>query len=389
MIFPATKTWSLRALGIAAFLALLLSVQIVLAQNFSDYINLMVMQAGVAVILAVSLNLINGIAGQFSLGHVGFAAIGAYASASFSVFVGPRLALVDPLIFAIGLVIGALAAAIAGWLVGTPSLRLRGDYLAIVTLGFGEIIRVVLRNIDAVGGATGLDNIPRWTSFAWVAGLAAACIACVWSLSDSVIGRSMRAVREDEIAAEAAGINTTRVKVTAFVVGAAWAGVAGGLQAHFSSLIRPTDFTFLDSVKIVVMVVLGGLGSISGAAIAGAGLRVLEEKLRNSDWAIGAGVLLALLTAVLAWNASDKKAPVAARLRVFVAPVAMLGAVLGLHFFGRVWVEANAPSLRYLIYALILIVLMLLRPQGLFGRSELGAHLWRRRAKPDSESTPQ
>jgi len=393
MIFPATKIWSLRAVGGAAFLALLLGVQFVLAQRFSDYTNLMIMQAGVAVILAVSLNLINGIAGQFSLGHVGFAAVGAYASAAFTVFAGPKLPFINPIVFALGLLVGALAAALAGWLVGTPSLRLRGDYLAIVTLGFGEIIRVVLRNINAgkeLRGATGFDDIPTWTSFVWVAGLAAACIVCVWSVSDSAIGRSMRAVREDEIAAEAAGINTTRVKVTAFVIGAAWAGVAGGLQAHFSSLIRPTDFSFLESVKIVVMVVLGGLGSISGAAIAGAGLRVLEEKLRNSDWAIGAGVLLALLTAVLAWNASDKNAPIAVRLRVLFAPAAMLGAVLGLHFFGRVWVEANAPSLRYIIYALILIVLMLLRPQGLFGRSELGAHLWRRRTKNTRDkSTPR
>jgi branched-chain amino acid transport system permease protein len=381
------KTWLLRA-GIAALvIALLFALQRGLAPRLTGSAALLIMQAGVAIILAASLNLISGITGQFSLGHAGFAAIGAYASAMFSIHAGPRLALVDPLIFALAILVGAAAAALGGYLVGLPSLRLRGDYLAIVTLGFGQIIYVVLRNIDAVGGATGLGDIPQWTNFIWTGGAVALCLACIWSLSNGVWGRSMRAVREDEVAAEAAGIDTTKVKVAAFVVGAAWAGVAGALQAHFSPVIQPSSAQFLESVKIVVMVVLGGLGSISGVAFAAVALRVLEEKLRDPSWAIGTGYALAVLTLWLSWRAVPLRASLGARARSLVFPFVLFGAVLALHLFGRAWVNANAPSLRYLIYALVLIVLMLLRPQGLFGGREVAL---RRKSSPaNSQSVEQ
>ena len=365
------KTWFLRFVIALFALLVLLAAQGFLAPRLTGSATLLIMQAGVAVVLATSLNLISGITGQFSLGHAGFAAIGAYAAAMFSIYAGPRLVFVDEVVFALAIGVGACAAAFAGYLVGLPSLRLRGDYLAIVTLGFGEIIRVVFRNISAVGGATGLDNIPQHTNFVWVGGAALLCIFSVWSLSDGAWGRSMRAVREDEVAAEAAGIDTTRVKVVAFVVGAAWAGVAGALQAHFSPIIRPIDFQFLESVKLVVMVVLGGLGSISGVAFAAIALRVLEEKLRNPAWAIATGYALAALTMWLSWQAIPRGADAFARLRRMTFPLVLLSAVVALHLFGRAWVDANAPSLRYLIYALVLIVLMMLRPQGLLGGREL------------------
>lgn len=366
------KTWLLRALLAAIVIGILFAAQRYLAPRLTGSASLLIMQAGVAIILAASLNLISGITGQFSLGHAGFAAIGAYASAMFSIHAGPRLALIDPLIFALAILVGAAAAALGGYLVGLPSLRLRGDYLAIVTLGFGQIIYVVLRNIDAVGGATGLGDIPQWTNFIWVGGAVSLCIACIWSLSNGVWGRSMRAVREDEVAAEAAGIDTTKVKVAAFVIGAAWAGVAGALQAHFSPVIQPSSAQFVESVKIVVMVVLGGLGSISGVAFAAIALRVLEEKLRNPVWAIGTGYALAALTLWLSWRAIPLRASLVTRARGLVFPFVLFAAVIALHRYGHGWVDANAPSLRYLIYSLVLIVLMLLRPQGLLGGREFG-----------------
>ncbi|HEX8552974.1 MAG TPA: branched-chain amino acid ABC transporter permease [Abditibacteriaceae bacterium] len=378
------KTWLLRAMAAALIIGILFVVQSVVAPRLTGSASLLIMQAGVAVVLATSLNLISGITGQFSLGHAGFAAVGAYASAMFSIHAAPRLALVDPLIFALAILVGAAASAFAGYLVGLPSLRLRGDYLAIVTLGFGQIIYVSLRNMDIVGGATGLDNIPQWTNFIWVGGAVALCLACVWSLNEGAWGRSMRAVREDEVAAEAAGIDTTRVKVTAFVVGAAWAGVAGALQAHFSPVIQPSSAQFVESVKIVVMVVLGGLGSISGVAFAAIALRVLEEKLRDPTWAITTGYALAALTAWLSWRAIPLHAALGTRVRSLGFAFALFISVLALHLFGREWVNANAPSLRYLIYALVLIVLMLLRPQGLLGRGEIGWPRWGGKNRPAS-----
>lgn len=372
------KKWLLRAAFVALTIVVLFALQSTLEPRLTGSAQLLIMQAGVAVILATSLNLISGITGQFSLGHAGFAAIGAYASAMFSIYAGPRLALVDPLIFALAILIGAVAAAFAGWLVGLPSLRLRGDYLAIVTLGFGQIIYVVLRNMDIVGGATGLGDIPQWTNFVWVGGAVALCLASIWSLSNGVWGRSMRAVREDEIAAEAAGIDTTRVKVVAFVVGAAWAGVAGALMAHFSPVIQPSSAQFVESVKIVVMVVLGGLGSISGVAFAAIALRVLEEKLRDPSWAIGTGYALAALTLWLSWRAIPLRATLATRARSLAFGAVLFGCVLALHLYGRAWVNDNAASLRYLIYALVLIVLMMLRPQGLLGGKEIGRAMFRK-----------
>jgi len=246
--------------------------------------------AGVNVMLAVSLNLTNGITGQFSIGHAGFFAVGAYAAAAVSVYAGPWLRTVTdilPLSLGDGVLLlvasagGMVAAAAAGWLVGMPSLRLRGDYLAIMTLGFGEIIRVLILNIDAVGGARGFIGIPRISNIFWVALGVTACIVTVRHLLHSSHGRALLAIREDEIAAQAMGIAVTRHKVTAFVIGAAFAGLAGSLFGHFTMYLHTNTFTFVKSFEIVIMVSLGGLGSIAGAVLGAVVLTILPELFRG------------------------------------------------------------------------------------------------------------
>jgi branched-chain amino acid transport system permease protein len=270
---------------------------------------------GINVILAVSLNLVNGYTGQFSLGHAGFMAVGAYSSAAMTIFMGPKILpmlggpksqLAIGILFCIALLVGALAAALAGIIVGAPSLRLKGDYLAIVTLGFGEIIRVIFRNVEAVGGALGLTGIPGYTNIFWVYLSAVLAIYVVLTMVHSTYGRGFLAVHDDEIAAEAMGINTTKYKIIAFVVAAFFAGMAGGLYGHFKLSIDPTGFGFMRSIEVVVMVILGGMGNTVGV--------------------IAAAILLTCLTE-------------------FLRPIG---------------------EYRMLIYSFLLIVLMLTRPQGLF-----------------------
>ena len=258
-----------------------------IAPQLDDYaVNILVL-IGINMILAVSLNLVNGHTGQFSLGHAGFMAVGAYTSSMITLAVAPSLqasgGLQQNALFAGALFLGGLTAAVFGLLVGIPSLRLRGDYLAIVTLGFGEIIRVVIQNTDALGGARGLAGIPPYTTLFWTFGLAAITIYVVACLVNSTYGRGFIAVRDDEIAAEAMGINTTKFKVNAFVIGAFFAGIAGGLYAHFISYIAPEGFNFLKSVDIVVMVILGGMGSTPGVAAAAILLTLLNEWLRDFE----------------------------------------------------------------------------------------------------------
>ncbi len=255
------------------------------------YIVRIIMLAGVAVTLSVSLNLINGFTGQFSIGHAGFMAVGAYSSAYFSVNYGVKIAaaLGDGYVGAfieyfIATIIGALVAGIAGLLVGVPSLKLKGDYLAIVTLGFGQIIVVVLNNIEAVGGARGFSGIPIVKSFFWIALVAVTTIIIVYNLVNSDFGRALISIREDELAAEAMGINTTRYKVIAFVISSAMAGAGGVLFAHcFDGYLNPKSFEFIKSFEILIMVILGGLGSIVGSIIGAIVLTVLPELLREFD----------------------------------------------------------------------------------------------------------
>ncbi|MEW6057847.1 MAG: branched-chain amino acid ABC transporter permease [Bdellovibrionota bacterium] len=287
------------------------------------YYSAIVAYAGINVTLAVSLNLVLGITGQFSMGHAGFMAVGAYVSSylSLTVFnhiqiVGLPLEVSQNLFFAVSLYIGGLASAGLGYVVGLPTLRLRGDYLAIVTLGFGEIIRVVLLNIDVVGAARGLPGIPRWTSFGWIYAIAFVSVLTVRRLMNSAHGRAFLAVREDEIAAEAMGVNATRVKVTAFVISSFFAGVAGGLFAHYLTYLNPAIFDFNRSFEIIIMVVLGGMGSTSGALVAALFLTGLREFLRPLQ-------------------------------------------------------EITKLDFRMVIYSILLIVLMLTRPNGFFGTREI------------------
>lgn len=235
---------------------------------YARILNLM----GINIILAVSLNLIMGFTGQLALGHAGFMSIGAYSAAIFS------LKLHAP--FPIALLAGGLFAAVISLLIALPTLRLKGDYLAITTLGFGQIIMVVINNIDALGGARGIAGIPPKTTFTWVFFVMILSILIIYNIIHSSQGRAMLSVREDEISAAAMGINTTKYKIMAFVIGSFFAGVAGGLFAHFNMFIQPSSFDFLMSVNIVTFVVLGGMGSLSASILSAGVLTYLPEWLR-------------------------------------------------------------------------------------------------------------
>jgi branched-chain amino acid transport system permease protein len=261
------------------------------------------------IILAVSLNLINGYTGQFSIGHAGFLAVGAYVGAIFTVKLGYP--------FEVSLIAGTIAAAFLGCLIGIPTLRLNGDYLAIATLGLGEIIRIAILNIDYVGGASGFMGIPRITTFAWAFWIAVLIMYIIKNFKNSSYGRACLAIRENEIAAETMGIDTTKYKVMAFTIGAAFAGTAGVLFSHYYYIAHPASFTFMRSFDILTMVVLGGLGSMTGA--------------------VTGAVLLTGISAAL----------------------------------------ADYPEWRMVIYSISLIVLMLNRPQGIFGSKELSMQMFR------------
>jgi branched-chain amino acid transport system permease protein len=297
---------------------------------FSDrldpYFLRVIMTIGINITLAVSLNLVNGYTGQFSLGHAGFMCVGAYASTAITMVVAPKIlgagapnVFLSGLVFIVALLVAGILAALSGLLVGAPSLRLKGDYLAIVTLGFSEIIRIIFLNIAAVGGARGLPGIPTYTNLFWVFAIAFITIYVVLAMVHSSYGRGFLAVHDDEIAAEAMGINSTKYKIIAFAVSAFFAGIAGGLYAHFKTFISPNGFDFMRSIEIVVMVILGGMGNTVGVIAAAILLTVLPEVLR---------------------------------------PV---------------------QDYRMIIYSFLLIVLMLTRPQGLFRLN------WQPRVKPASE----
>jgi branched-chain amino acid transport system permease protein len=213
--------------------------------------------------------------------------VGAYLAAAVSLFLGPKLlgdsggtAFTQALMFLAALTAGGLGAALAGLCVGVPSLRLKGDYLALVTLGFGEIIRVVFQNVEVLGGALGLNGIPPYTTIFWVLAFVALSVFTVTCLVNSTYGRGFLATKDDEVASEAVGLNTTRYKIVAFVIGAFFAGAAGGLYGHFKMTITPTGFDFTKSIEIVVMVILGGMGNTLGVILAAILLTLLPEVLR-------------------------------------------------------------------------------------------------------------
>ncbi len=291
--------WMFLVLSIIAYSVIqyLITYQII----DSLYSNMIILIT-INIILAVSLHLVIGITGQFSIGHAGFLAVGAYVSAI--------VTMKFQLPFPVAIIAGGAVAALAGLLVGIPTLRLRGDYLAIATLGFAEIIRIFFLNIDYVGGAAGMQvsHLTTWTS-------AFIClfitILVIVNFTNSRHGRAAISIRENEIAADAMGINTTYYKVAAFAIGSLFAGIAGALQAHNFYIINPTNFGFLKSFDILIFVVLGGLGSLSGSVIAAVFLTIVSTYLQDY------------------------------------------------------------PSTRMIIYSLVLVIVMLYRPKGLMGTLEI------------------
>jgi branched-chain amino acid transport system permease protein len=305
-----------------AFLILGLALQF----GFNAYIQILILQIMMFSIAAMSLNLVNGFTGQFSLGHAGFMAVGAYTSAYLSQLFPGFLESTHLFGFFLFSVAGGLIASFFGYLVGLPSLRLKGDYLAIVTLGYGEILRVILLNIEPLGAARGISGIvpyPElgfldrfWVSFAYVSLWFLICLFFLWRITRGRFGRQFLSVREDEVAALSLGLSTTKIKVSSFVIASFFAGVAGSIYAHLISIITPTVFGFMMSVNIVVMVVLGGMGSFSGSIIAAAFMTVMPELLRSLQTVTGV-------------------------------------------------------DLRMIIFSLSLILIMIFRPDGLFGEHEL------------------
>jgi branched-chain amino acid transport system permease protein len=273
-----------------AALALLLVLQATLRGVIGAYNYQIVILVGINIILAVSLNLVNGFTGQFSIGHAGFYAVGAYTSASLVYYGGLSVRAItgflppiaqDAVLLLLGLLAAAAAAGLAGLAVGIPSLRLRGDYLAIVTLGFGEIIRVLILNIDAIGGSRGFSGIPQLSNFFWVYLLVLITIVTVQNLVNSSYGRAFISIRDDEIAAEAMGVDTTRFKVLSFVISSMFAGIAGGLFGHYTMYLHPNSFLFTTSFYLIIMIVVGGLGSIEGAILGAVLVTVTLEVFRG------------------------------------------------------------------------------------------------------------
>ncbi|MDN5352227.1 MAG: branched-chain amino acid transport system permease protein [Clostridiales bacterium] len=237
------------------------------------------------IILATSLNLATGFLGQLTLGHAGFMAAGAYVSAITAIAL-KNSGMPNLLILIISLIAAAIVSALVGIAIGIPALRLRGDYLAIITLGFGEMIRVIINNLRGLtGGAQGLTGIPRIATFDNVFWVTALVILVLYRLTHSRQGRAIVSIREDEIAAEAVGVKTTYFKVLGFAIAAGFAGVGGGLYAHYLAFLDPKIFGFMRSVEILVIVVLGGMGSLTGSIFAAIILTILPEALRSfSDY---------------------------------------------------------------------------------------------------------
>ena len=242
-IMEKKKNWSALIIRVLLLAAVFSLVQyLIMNRILNQYYVINLTSMCINIILAVSLNVINGFTGQLSLGHAGFMALGAYAS----VFITVKMQ--QP--FILGLLFACLVAGVAGFLIGVPTLRLKGDYLAIATLGLGEIIRVVLQNIEYLGGSAGISPVPKYTTWPWLFACTVITVAAIINLIDSSYGRAIVSVREDEVASELMGINITRYKVLAFVVGALFAGLAGALYAHFFYIIKPETFGFLKSFDI-------------------------------------------------------------------------------------------------------------------------------------------
>lgn len=381
------KFWGIRLLSVIGALAFCFGIQ-ALSGVIDPFVFRIVTFIGLYITLAVSLNLINGITGQFSIGHAGFYMVGAYVTGFLTEMFYEQQSAGPVAWLLIMVVVGALAAALVGLIVGLPSLRLRGDYLAIVTLGFGEIIRITAINIEAVGGSYGLKFAPKiqepW--LIWL--LAIVCIAVCRNLLKNAHGLPFLAVREDEVASQAMGVNTTMTKVIAFVIGAAFAGGAGVLLAHYEGFITPDQFKMEVSFIVLTMVVIGGTGSITGSVIAATVLYALPEWMRTlkgpdgNELQVSAAVLLGAVIAVIAGvviarhliNTYHKPT----KQRVIAFSATAIGAIILAIVLGpllstiptladKTW---PVGQLRMVVFAITLIIVMLLRPQGVFGHHE-------------------
>ena len=374
-----------------------------LAGDKGPYYAKILLDIGIAVVLAVSLNIVNGFTGQFSIGHAGFMLTGGYIASAITFygtvllwgnkqFHGGFLSCDDPAtfdgaffaggdaLFLGGCIVGGVVAALAGYVVGLPSLRLRGDYLAIVTLGFGEIVRVVFQNsadqvtrvseiketpvwklAGAMGQSLGMTGVPFYTSIFWVFLFAGLTVLTAYRIKQSTYGRALLSIREDEIAAEAMGVNTTRFKVRAFVIAAFFAGIAGSLYAHLLGSINAGELGFVKSFDVVIMVVLGGMGSISGSILAAIILTILPEYLRAPTAIWHYALVLSVLVLVFRQMAG---------LRAAIG-IAVAGGLVEVVRLVAAHYEINLADFRMIIYALLLIVMMIVRPQGLFGIHEI------------------
>lgn len=296
--WPApVRRWLLPAL-----LALFLVLSVLLPQLglLNLYWQQVLIYVGINVILTASLNLVNGYMGEFSVGHAGFMAVGAYVASILTVWVFPRLGLgaYVPLLFPVAVVIGGLAAGLTGLVIAFPSFRTRGDYLAIVTLAWNMIVKSVLENVDAVGGPRGFMGMGRLTSVAWVYVWVVVTIYLLRNLVYSNFGRGALSLREDEIASSLVSVDTRKVKILVFVVASFFAGIAGGLFAHVLQFINPRSFSILKSTDILVMVYLGGIGSLGGSVLGATIYTVLLELLRPLEvwrWVIGPLLLVLLM----------------------------------------------------------------------------------------------
>jgi branched-chain amino acid transport system permease protein len=380
----------------------------IIGPGIGDYPSKIVLIAGINIILAVSLTVVNGFTGQFSMGHAGFMAVGGYVAATITYYGSMKLfGSADPAggvlsftggadkptalarwgdaLFIGSCLMGGVGAAIAGYIVGLPSLRLRGDYLAIVTLGFGEIVRVLLQGTHeqiqpwrvedalakpvyelaiSLGGPKGFQLLPTYTTLFWVYLFVVVTLIICYRVKNSSTGRAFLSIREDEIAAQAMGVDITKYKVRAFVLAAFFAGVAGGLYAMDIGAINAGDLGFLKSFDIIIMVVLGGMGSISGAALAAIILTILPELLRNPPpvWPVGL-VLIALIAGVSSYRKRFRWKPII--VIVIASTLLEVGRQIALSK------GINVADFRLILYALLLITMMLVRPQGIFGIHEI------------------
>lgn len=421
---PLAAAWRVFwPLALALVVGVLMQHQV--RTNIDAYSSKQILDIGIAIILAVSLTIVNGFTGQFSIGHAGFLAVGGYvagsityygsfalfgsASATLGTMSGLYGAKADAAfltggegLFLFALLAGGLVSALLGVVVGLPSLRLRGDYLAIVTLGFGEIVRVLIQQTPqvlmskeaiaaakplsvplSVGGSLGFGNVPKYTSLFWVYAAVVLTLIFAYRLKQSSTGRAMLSIREDEIAAEAMGVKTTYYKVWGFVIAAFFAGIAGGLYAHTIGIsLSPVDAGFQKSFDIIIMVVLGGLGSISGAAIAAAIVTYLPELLRTPDtlmkFAIVGVPMLVVGASLLAMAGKPaRKSPEKKRghdPRAFPRFVIGLGVIitgLSLLAFLAKRFGIDLGDYRLILFALALIIMMITRPQGLLGVREV------------------